>query len=549
MNRTAKDNLAITHKISNFIKSINFKLSTIIVLFFISYLVIYLWVDPSSQSLIAHDEGLYARRARLLEESNNWFAPPFEGAHHKTLGSYWLIALAIRIFGFSEISIRFPSYICSFISVLLVFLITRELSNKRAAFISVVSLISMPLWIQYSKYASPDMAFVTCTLICIYSLIKAFSAKTTNKFIYLFLSTFFLSIGFFLRSYMIFIPCIALSPYIFWTLKEEKLNSYLVLVSGLFVGFIPTLFNLYFAYRLHSSIGITSLFDFAKKQAIGPSIIKNLYLIPVNFIYFTFPVGLIIILLVIFTNPNNKISRPFLIYGYPLISIIILFSMSNSYSHYFLFLLPTLAIYFSIYIESFTYKYSYSFKSIKYVLLFVLIIIMITVFSSTFIYKYHLLNLTKEQLYYSLILGSIFILSYLFAIKHILFRSINNNLIKLLMIITLPQFFGVSLLYNFGIVGNPNTTLKKFISSKSFKEISNKNKIYLIDLNSKTKTLLSYYLPSSESIDSLKSLPDYSFLITSNFNISSELIKSNNYKLINSFGNNYLFSHNIHLSH
>ena len=130
MNRTVKDNLQITYKKLNLYKSNNFKLLIIILIFFISYLALYLCVDPSFQSLIAHDEGLYARRARLLEESNNWFSPPFKGAHHKTLGSYWLIALAIRFSGSSELSIRFPSFICSFISVLLAYLITNELSNK-----------------------------------------------------------------------------------------------------------------------------------------------------------------------------------------------------------------------------------------------------------------------------------------------------------------------------------------------------------------------------------------------------------------------------------
>ena len=127
MNRSIKENLAITYKISKYCKSNNFKFLLIIILFLISSLFLYFGVDHSSQSLIAHDEGLYARRARLLEESSNWFSPPFEEAHHKTLGSYWLIALAIKFCGFNEITIRFPSFICSFISVLIVYVGTSKL--------------------------------------------------------------------------------------------------------------------------------------------------------------------------------------------------------------------------------------------------------------------------------------------------------------------------------------------------------------------------------------------------------------------------------------
>ena len=68
------------------------------------YILLYFLVDFSTQSLVAHDEGLYARRARLIEYSDNWFSPPFPSPHHKTLGSYWFIALAIRLFGNSELA-------------------------------------------------------------------------------------------------------------------------------------------------------------------------------------------------------------------------------------------------------------------------------------------------------------------------------------------------------------------------------------------------------------------------------------------------------------
>ncbi len=548
MNRTVKEYLAVQYKISMFFKSINFKFLIIFILFFIIYLALYIWVDPSSQSLVAHDEGLYARRARLLEESNNWFIPPFEDAHHKTLGSYWLIALAIKFSGFSELSIRFPSFICSFISIILVFLITRELSNKRAGIISVIALISMPLWIQYSKYASPDMAFVTCSLTAIYSLIKAFSKSYSSRSIYLFLFSFSLSIGFFFRSYMIFIPCIALSPYLINNLKEDKINSFFALFLGFLIGFIPTSLNLYFAYKTHYIEGITSLFDFARKQAIGPSIIKDLYYMPLNFFYLTLPIGFIIILLYLFATPKNTINSPSLIYGYPLISTFILLSMSKTYAHYFLFLLPSLAIYFAIFIDSYAFKYSYSFKSIKYLLLFFLIIMTITISTSAFIYKYKFLDLSVEHLKYSLLISTLFIVSYLYSINNIIFKSFDKNLFKLFLLFTIPQLLGISLLYNLGVIGNPNSSLKKFISDKTLIEVSNTNKIYLLNLNSKTNTLLSYYLPSSKTIDSLILLPKNSYFITSDSNLSLELRSSKYYNLIKRSGNNYLFLNNLSFS-
>ena len=117
------------------------------------YILFYFLVDFSTQSLVAHDEGLYARRARLIEYSDNWCSPPFPSPHHKTLGSYWFIALAIRLFGNSELALRLPSIISSFFCLISSYLIALKITNKKSALISVFSLSSMPLWIQYSRYA------------------------------------------------------------------------------------------------------------------------------------------------------------------------------------------------------------------------------------------------------------------------------------------------------------------------------------------------------------------------------------------------------------
>ena len=65
----------------NVINSHIFLVFVLICIVFISLL----WSD--SQSLIAHDEGLYARRAKLIYESGDWMSP-FALPHHKTVGSY-----------------------------------------------------------------------------------------------------------------------------------------------------------------------------------------------------------------------------------------------------------------------------------------------------------------------------------------------------------------------------------------------------------------------------------------------------------------------------
>ena len=145
-----------------FLKNKKIILPFFAVLFFIS---LYFLIDFSSQSLVAHDEGLYARRARLIESSANWFSPPFISPHHKTVGSYWFIALSIRLFGNSELAVRLPSILSSFLCLITSYLIALKTTNSKSALISLFSLSSMPLWIQYSRYASPDLPFVLCILL------------------------------------------------------------------------------------------------------------------------------------------------------------------------------------------------------------------------------------------------------------------------------------------------------------------------------------------------------------------------------------------------
>ena len=92
-----------------------------------------------NHSLVAHDESLYANRAKLIIDTNNWFTP-FEAAHHKTIGSYWLIAFSFKIFGINEFSARLPGYIFSILSSLVLFKIIKKISSFEIAIISIFTL-------------------------------------------------------------------------------------------------------------------------------------------------------------------------------------------------------------------------------------------------------------------------------------------------------------------------------------------------------------------------------------------------------------------------
>ena len=511
-------------------------------LFILSYALLYFIVDPSSQSLVAHDEGLYARRSRLVMESSNWFSSPFLSPHHKTIGSYWFIALSIKFFGNSELALRLPSILASFLCLFISYFIALKISNKKSALISVFSLSTMPLWIQYSRYSSPDVLFVLCILLVLFFFLNFLEAnQLLNQYFYIFLSGFFISFAFFIRSYMVFVPLIGLTPFLAYHFSRTKIIHFNIFISGIIFGFIPTLTNLYFSYKKFGLEGIISLFFFAKKQAIGGFDFNNLLFIPLNYLYLTFPVGILLIILLVFTRSNNNINYPLLTYCYPLLSLLLLLCMSTSYPHYFLFLTPPLSILFASKIQSYSFRFSYSKSFIKYFLSIIMVLISCVLLLALLYNNEFLLKYSFRQTLLVYILSSLFILSFIFSIRYLFdTRNIKFDLIKFFNNIIISQYVSFSLLYNFGVIGNPNIKTKTFLNDKHVSSIVKANTIYLYKVDSKIQTLLSYYLPSSRIVKSSENISKLNYIITSDKKFIYDYKKYNIFKSIKSFDNHFL---------
>ena len=511
-------------------------------LFILSYILFYFIIDFSTQSLVAHDEGLYARRSRLLEESNNWFSPPFDNPHHKTLGSYWFISASIRLFGKSELALRFPSIITSFLCLLITYFIALKISNKKSALISVFSLSSMPLWIQYSRYASPDIVFVFCILIFILFFIKFLDASISiNKYLYIFLSGFFISTSFFVRSYMAFVPLIALTPFVFYHLSRTKNIFKLCFSVGILIGSIPTILSLYYSYNKFGMTGITALFDFAKKQAIGTFDFNNYMLFSFNYLYLTFPIGILFIILIVFSRVNYNIKYPLLTYCYPLLSLLILLCMSTSYPHYYLFILPSLSILFAVNLQVYSIRFSLSRKLIKYFLLLIILFIASALASVVFLFYKSRLEYSYNNNLLVYFVSLILLISYINALRYLFYNNDSQiNILRFLYKIIIPQYISLSLLYNFGVIGNPNFQTKSFLNDKYIASIVKTNTIYLYKVDSKIETLLSYYLPSSIVLNSIENINEYNYIITSDRSSLYDYQRNHVFKLIKNFNNNLL---------
>lgn len=233
------------------------------------YLSLLIWMLPllllgiGDNSLMAHDEGLYAWRSRFMYDSGDWINP-WGTPHHKTPGFYWLIAVFYNLFGISEISARLPSMLGGILSVLIVYEIGKILLNKKVAWLAAAILSVQFLWLQYSRLGTPDVLMVFLVLLGILSLLKA-ELNSQHRYIWGLIAGFSFSLGFLFRSFMIFLPIVALSPYL---ILQHRRHNHLVnpmLYLGFLLGLAPTLIWLRLSYLRFGSDSFAKLINFVTK--------------------------------------------------------------------------------------------------------------------------------------------------------------------------------------------------------------------------------------------------------------------------------------------
>ena len=340
---------------------------------------------------------------------------------------------------------------------------------------------------------------------------------------------------------MVFVPLLGLIPFFGFQLLKSKKIFINIFLSGILIGSLPTIISFYFSYKQFGLYGITSLFEFAKKQAIGEYNLNNLLFIPLNYLYLTFPVGLLLIILLIFTRSNNNTKYPLLTFYYPLISLSFLLCMSKSYPHYYLFLAPPLSILFSTKILNYTFRYTQSKNIIKYLMSLLMIFICCIIFSLIIFYKEFLLDYSFRQTLLLYMVSTFLVVSFIYSIRYLIcIRNNQYDLIKFFKIIIISQYISLSILYNFGIIGNPNYKTKLFLNDNSISSILKDNTIYLYNVDSKIQTLLSYYLPSSKVVTSSDDIFKLNYIITSDVDFTFDNIKKNIFKSIKKINNHSL---------
>ncbi len=205
-----------------------------------------LWLDEAISANVVKN---YSYTDILGKFSPSDFHPPLY---------YFTLKAWTSVFGFSEISLRFPSIIFSLITIYLVF--------RFFGFYPSLLLSLNPLYLYYSQEARM-YSLVTLLVFCAYLAFKKNKLLVYYLFVFLSLSTFYASIFFFA----------AISLY--WLYKKNYKNFFLYSLAPFFTFFIlsPLLWR---QFQTSKSL-LISVKNWA--SVLGPANLKNLFLILIKF--------------------------------------------------------------------------------------------------------------------------------------------------------------------------------------------------------------------------------------------------------------------------
>ncbi|AFY33575.1 glycosyltransferase family 39 protein [Calothrix sp. PCC 7507] len=498
------------------------------------YCSLLIWMLPlllcssGESSLIAHDEGLYAWRSRQMLDLGDWVAP-WGHAHHKTPGIYWLIAITYKLFGTSEASARLPSMIAGIFSLLIFYEIGNIFLGKKLAWLAAAILSVEFLWLQSCRMVSPDVPMIMLVLLAILSLLKA-EIYPKYSSIWIFIGGLSFGLGFLVRSFMIFLPMIALLPYLIGEHRRHRHLAKPMLYLGFAIGLIPTLIWLWFSWWRYGNLTFGELFQFVwdlnSEERNHNGILFYLWNLPLkSFPWFFFSLlGL-----------GVTIYRPLpryqlILVGFPLVLFAELSLFSTRLPHYALCLYPFIALLASVGLEWLGKIYDMGFiqrKEQRKVLssfvisakanlprnlsygfgLFSVVLLLASIIALTsldaYISKYATLAFALGLGWLTLPL--VWMGRYHFGQKFLSSRYWVASWL-------IPCWLTLALAGSLGFLGDYNPEFRVFFQQKAIASILQSHPVYFAQADDKNSILLNFYTPiHGKQVKTISQLPLFSY--------------------------------------
>ena len=315
-----------------YLKRLN-KFTILKILIFIP-LLIYL----GDRSFIAYDEGFYALQAKWILNNNNWLAPSWWGeiSFDRTIGIQALIAFSQKIFGSSKFSIYIPNIIASSITFFLTYKLHKEFF-KKYCIVSPLILSTTFLWINYTHLATQDIIYSSLINLGIYSSVKSLKERK-NK--YFFFSSLWIGLAYMLKTYLTFIPLIAIIPLFLRGKFFEKKLFWL----GLIIGFSPFAlwsFKVIIIYGISTYSGLfEKLVQLSGKNNFTKPFYYYLWNIPLNI----FPWSIFALIGILNSFKSKSFIERYILFFYPFLNIVLLSLFSTKTQYYSLQILPLISL-------------------------------------------------------------------------------------------------------------------------------------------------------------------------------------------------------------
>jgi Dolichyl-phosphate-mannose-protein mannosyltransferase len=492
----------------------------------VRYLGLLLWLIPllilnsGHNSLMAHDEGLYAWRSRQMFDSGDWINPWME-PHHKTPGIYWLIACVYKLFAVNEFSVRLPSAIAGIFSVILLYEIGKIILNEAVAWLAAAIFSVEFLWLQYCRLGTPDVPMVCLILLGIMALLKA---ELNPKFSYLygFIAGLSFSLGLLIRGLMIFVPIVALLPYLIWEHRRHRHLSNPIFYIAFCIGLIPTCLWLLLNWQRFGINTLTKIIDFfvylSSQERDGNGIIFYFWNVPIK----AFPWSLFSLLGLVVALLRPIPRYQLILVGCPLMIFTEVSLFPTRLSHYSLSLYPFIALLAAVGLnwlgsifdggdredivlynknKNLPRNLSYVFGVLGIILLPASIIALC--WGGRNIHQPATVVLALSIGW--LILPSVYICRYHFGKKWLTSRHwIGGWLIA--------PWLALAVASSTGLLGDYNPNIKAFLQQPAIAPILQTNAVYSMNIGDKTGILLDFYTPKNgKRIGGISELPPNSY--------------------------------------
>jgi 4-amino-4-deoxy-L-arabinose transferase-like glycosyltransferase len=252
------------------------------------------------------------------------------------------VALSFQAFGVSETAARLPNALFGIAATVLLYHVGKTLFSARVGLLAALVLNVQFIWMQYCRLSAPDIPLVTLILLGIWSLLQAEQSHQPGR--WRFGAGLSLGLGFIIRSYVSFLPIVALLPYLVLNHRRHQHLRDWRLYMGYAMGLIPAIAWLWLEWTQFHITSLPALFGFAADLSGSNRHGGGWYYYLWNLTLNAFPWSLFAVLGGVLVWQQRDFPYKSLCLGYPLVLLLEITLVGTRTPRYSLAMYPFMAL-------------------------------------------------------------------------------------------------------------------------------------------------------------------------------------------------------------